>query len=350
MDITKQLFGTVSDQPVDLYTLTNDSGLVINITNYGGIIVSLLAPDRNGELADVVLGFDTLDEYVDHNPFFGCLVGRYANRLAGGRFSLNGTEYVLVQNNGPNHLHGGRKGFDKMVWQSEPFSSEASAGLHLTHFSPNGDEGYPGNLSVEVRYTLDNENGLTIDYSATVDQPTIINLTNHSYFNLAGSGSILDHVMQLNADYTTPVDKTLIPTGELCSVASTPFNFRQPTPIGARIDQPDDQLQFGGGYDHNWVLNNSVDTLGLAARVSEPTSGRMLEVHTTQPGVQFYTSNMLPDLMGKGGQSYTRRSGFCLETQHFPNSPNQPDFPSVVLRPGEIFHETTIFKFLVTPS
>jgi aldose 1-epimerase len=348
MDLRQQPFGTVNGVPVNLYTLSNDNGLSAGITNYGGIIVSLLAPNRDGQLGDVVLGFDSLEDYLQKNPFFGCLVGRYANRIAGGSFTLNGVGYTLAQNNGPNHLHGGLKGFDKVIWQAETESSDNAASLRLHYLSRDGEEGYPGNLSVNVVYALSNDNALKIDYQATTDQATILNLTNHTYFNLAGRGDILGHVMTLNAEQFTPVDAALIPTGELRSARGTPMDFTRPIPIGDRINAPDEQVSLGRGYDHNWILNNPEGSLTLAARVTEPASGRVLEVLTTQPGVQFYTGNMLPDrLAGKQGQTYSKRSGFCLETQHFPDSPNQPDFPSVVLQPEDTYHQTTIFKFSV---
>jgi aldose 1-epimerase len=352
MNISKEPFGnTAEGTPVDLYTLVNDHGVEVKITNYGGIIVSLLVPDRQGEMADVVLGFETLTPYLDRHPFFGALVGRYANRIAGGKFSLNGLEYSLAQNNGPNHLHGGLKGFDKAVWQADPFSGEEKVGLNLTYLSPDGEEGYPGALTARVDYTLNNDQALKIDYYATTDQDTILNLTNHTYFNLAGTGDILDHVVMLNAGQFTPIDQTLIPTGELRDVKGTPMDFTQPVAIGARINQDDDQLRYAQGYDHNWVLNNPEGALGLAATVYEPTTGRVLEVYTTQPGVQFYTGNFLNGAFtGKGGTTYHQRTGFCLETQHFPNSPNQPDFPSVLLRPGQQYAQTTVFKFSTRQS
>ncbi|HXF61132.1 MAG TPA: aldose epimerase family protein [Caldilineaceae bacterium] len=346
MQLNQQPFGAVkAGAMVDLYTLSNDQGLTTTITNYGGIITTLLAPDRHGQPGDVVLGYDTLDDYVARNPYFGCITGRYANRIAQGRFTLNGKTYQLAQNNGPNHLHGGLVGFDKVIWAAEPFTAPDGVGLTLTYLSPDGEEGYPGNLSVTVTYTLTDDNALRIDYAATTDQPTILNLTNHTYFNLAGHGDILDHVLMLNADAFTPVDETAIPYGELRPVAGTPFDFRQPTRIGERIEQDDEQLRFGQGYDHNWVINGSPGELRLAAVLTEATSGRTLEVYTTQPGIQFYSGNLLPDLTGKGGQRYTRRSGLCLETQHFPDSPNQPSFPSTVLEPGQKYLETTVFKF-----
>lgn len=348
MDIKKQPFGkTESGMPVDLLTLSNDNGLEVKISNYGGIVVSVMTPDRNGEFGDIVLGFDTLEEYVQQNPYFGCIVGRCANRIAQGKFRLNGVAYKLARNNGQNHLHGGIRGFDKVVWTAEAVTGEGEVGLKLTYLSRDGEEGYPGNLSVEVIYTSTHQNELKIDYAATTDQVTIVNLSNHSYFNLAEAGDVLGHEIMINADRFTPVDETLIPTGELRAVKGTPMDFTQPTLIGARINQPDEQLQLAGGYDHNWVLNNPEGSLILAARVKEPTSGRVMEVYTTQPGVQFYTGNFLDELVGKGGRVYRKRSGFCLETQHFPDSPNQPGFPSVVLRPGERYAHTTVFKFAV---
>lgn len=348
MDIQQQLFGkTESGLPVDLFTLSNDNGLGVKISNYGGIVVSVMTPDRQGEFGDIVLGFDTLEEYVRQNPYFGCIVGRYANRIAQGKFKLDGVEYKLAQNNGQNHLHGGIKGFDKVVWTAEAVTGEGEVGLKLTYLSQDGEEGYPGNLSVEVVYTFTQHNELKIDYAAATDRVTIVNLSNHSYFNLAEAGDVLGHEIMINADRFTPVDETLIPTGELRAVKGTPMDFTRSTPIGARIDQPDEQLQLAGGYDHNWVLNNPDGSLSLAARVKEPTSGRVLEVYTTQPGVQFYTGNFLDELVGKGGQVYRKRSGFCLETQHFPDSPNQPNFPSVVLNPGERYEQTTVFRFAV---
>lgn len=348
MNIHKQPFGQSNQQPVDLYTLTNDHGITTQITNYGGTIVTLHTPDRNGRLGDIVLGFDTLAEYQTRSPFFGCIAGRYANRLANAQFTLDGVTYPLAANNGPNHLHGGLRGFDKVVWQAETAQRDGAVALQLRYRSPDGEEGYPGNLDVTLTYTLTNGNELRIDYRATTDKPTILNLTNHTYFNLAGQGKILDHLMMIDADRFTPVNATLIPTGDLPSVAGTPFDFRTATAIGARIAQDHEQLRYGGGYDHNWVLNRPEEGLRPVITVTESTSGRRLTVATSQPGVQFYTGNMMPDaLPGKGGQVYTKRSGFCLETQHFPDSPNQPHFPSTVLRPGEQYQETTVFTFSI---
>src|SRR2546428_10144291 len=317
------------------------------IMTYGGILVSLRVPDRNGKLEDVVLGYDNLEGYLKNNsPHFGAIIGRYGNRIAKGRFTLNGREYRLAQNNGENHLHGGIKGFDKVIWKAREVKSKEGVGLSLTYLSRDGEEGYPGNLSATVVYMLTNSNELKIDYKATTDKDTILNLTNHSYFNLAGRGSILTHQVMIKADRFTPVDQGLIPTGELKSVHGTPMDFTQPTVIGARIEQHDQQLIFGKGYDHNWVLNRNDNALTLAARVYEPETGRVLEVYTTEPGLQFYTGNFLDgSIRGKAGQVYQKRYGFCLETQHFPDSPNKPHFPAVALKPGQRYATTTIYKF-----
>jgi len=350
MNLEQQTFENIlGSKSVSLFTLTNDGGTAIGITNYGGIVTSILAPDRAGNLADVVLGFDDLADYAGNRPFFGCIAGRFANRIARGRFILDGREYSLARNDGLNHLHGGRKGFDRRLWQAEPFSNDKTAGVALTYISPDGEEGYPGELTAKVTYTLDNENALRIDYEATTDKDTIVNLTNHSYFNLAGGGDILDHELLINADYFTVIDDTLIPTGELRAVTGRPLDFSQPTPIGARIGEDNDQLLFAGGYDHNWVLNRGGEGLTLAARVTDPASGRVLETYTTQPGMQFYSGNFLDGTVtGKGGVAYGRRTGFCLETQHFPDSPNQPEFPSTVLRPGQTFAQSTVYKFTIS--
>lgn len=345
--IRKQAFGKTADgQAVDLYTLTNASGVEAGIMTYGGIVVSLKVPDRNGKLEDVVLGYDRLDGYLQKNPFFGALAGRYGNRIAKGRFTLNGREYTLARNNGENHLHGGIKGFDKMVWKAKEVEEKDGVGLSLSYVSKDGEEGYPGNLSTTVIYTLTNNNELRIDYRASTDKDTVVNLTNHSYFNLAGSGDILKHEVMINADTFTPVDAGLIPTGELRSVKGTPFDFSRPHAIGERIDQPDEQLTFGKGYDHNWVINHRDGALALAARIYEPGTGRVMEVYTKEPGMQFYTGNFLDgSITGKGGQVYRKRAGFCMETQHFPDSPNKPNFPSTVLRPGQTYTTTTVYKF-----
>jgi aldose 1-epimerase len=347
--IGKQPFGKTADgTSVELYTLTNSSGVEAKIMTYGGIVVSLKVPDRNGKLDDVVLGYDGLDGYLTSHPYFGTITGRYANRIAKGKFTLDGREYTLAQNNGENHLHGGIKGFDKVVWKAREVKIKDGVGVELTYVSRDGEEGYPGNLSVTVTYTLTNKNELKIVYAATTDKATIVNLTNHSYFNLAGpkAGDILGHELMLNADRFTPVDRTLIPTGELRSVKGTPMDFTKPTAIGARIEQKDEQLLFGLGYDHNWVLNKTGASLTLAARVYEPTTGRVMEVYTTEPGIQFYTGNFLDGtITGKGGKVYQKRYGFCLETQHFPDSPNKPSFPSTVLRPSRKYTQTTVYKF-----
>ena len=349
VQMKKQPFGKTADgQAVDLYTLTNPNGLEAAITNYGGIVVRLKTPDRNGQLADVVLGFDTLDDYLKGHPYFGAIIGRYGNRIAKGRFQLNGVEYKLAVNNGENHLHGGLKGFDKVVWNARDVSTAEAPALELTYTSKDGEEGYPGTLHVTVVYTLTPANELKIDYAATTDKDTIVNLTNHSYFNLAGQGEgdILGHELMINASRFTPVDAGLIPTGELRSVEGTPFDFRKPVAIGARINQDDQQLKYGNGYDHNFVLDRTGDGLVLAARVTEPKSGRVMEVYTTEPGIQFYSGNFLDGSnKGKGGKIYQRRYGFCLETQHFPDSPNKPDFPSTVLRPGAKYQSTTVYRF-----
>jgi aldose 1-epimerase len=346
--IQRSAFGKMPDgQTIDPYTLTNRNGMQVGITNYGGRVVSILVPDRHGAMGDVVLGFDNLDGYLADNPFFGALVGRYANRIAHAEFKLDGVTYHLEKNDGPNSLHGGSKGFDKQVWKARELPG-SEPGLELTYLSPDGEEGYPGNLSVKVVYTLTNSNGLRIDYRATTDKDTVLNLTNHSYFNLAGQGNgdILKQVMMINADRFTPVDATLIPTGELRSVQGTPFDFRKPTAIGARINDDYEQLKLGKGYDHNFILNRHGAGLELAARATDPESGRVLEVLTTQPGLQFYTGNFLDGTIhGKGGKVYGHRYAFCLETQHFPDSPNQPSFPSAELKPGQTYHQVTEFKF-----
>ena len=346
-NITQADFGRMPDgTAIQIYSLTNKSGVQARITNYGGILVSLKAPDRHGAMADVVLGFDSLAGYLANpGPFFGALIGRYGNRIGHAKFSLNGVEYHLEKNDGDNSLHGGAHGFDKRVWTPRPLPD---GGLELTYVSKDGEGGYPGNLTVTVTYHLTDANELKIDYAATTDKDTVVNLTNHAYFNLrgAGSGDILGHRLTLNADRFTPVDSGLIPTGELRPVEGTPFDFRKPTVIGARIEQNDEQLKLGRGYDHNWIINRSGNGLALAAHVEEPESGRVLEVLTTQPGVQFYTGNFLDgSAKGKDGKVYARRFGFCLETQHFPDSPNKKDFPSTVLKPGQQFQSTTVYRF-----
>lgn len=331
-----------------IYTLTNANGLEAKIASHGGIVMALKTPDRAGRLADIVLGFDALEPYFAGTPYFGAIIGRYGNRIANGRFTLDGVTYTLAQNNGTNALHGGLKGFDKQEWQGEPFADETGSGLRLRYVSPDGEEGFPGTLSVEVVYRLGHDNALHIEYSAVTDKPTIVNLTNHSYFNLSGDRTrpVTDHVMRIDADRYTPVSDKLIPTGELREVDGTPFDFRTPRPIGARIDQADEQLGYGQGYDHNYVLNQSRPGEEIvAAKVVEPNSGRTLTVRTTEPGMQFYTGNYLNGKPPGQGTTFDRRCGFCLETQHFPDSPNQPDFPSTVLRPGETYRTRTIYGF-----
>jgi aldose 1-epimerase len=348
--VNQQPFGRTDDgTAVDLFTLTNKSGAEAKITNYGGIVISLKVPDRNGKFDDVVLGYDNLDGYLKNNgPYMGAIIGRYANRIAKGTFKLSGVEYRLAVNNGPNHLHGGLKGFDKVVWTAKPLRVPNGAALKLTYLSKDGEESYPGRLSATVIYTLTDANELRIDYSATTDKRTVVNLTSHSYFNLAGQGNgdILKHQLFINANRFTPTDAGSIPTGELRAVRGTPFDFTRPAEIGARIDQNDQQLKFGNGYDHNFVLNKQGKSLTLAARAYEATTGRAMQVYTTEPGVQLYAGNFLDgSITGKDGKVYQRRYGFCLEAQHFPDSPNQPKFPSVVLTPGQRYTQTTIYKF-----
>jgi aldose 1-epimerase len=329
--------------------LRNRSGLEIKITNYGGALVSLRTPDRGGRMADIVLGYDDPAGYVADTSYFGALIGRYANRIAKGEFRLNGVEYQLAKNNGVNHLHGGARGFHKVIWQAREMTRTDGVALELTYLSKDGDEGYPGNLTVAATYVLTNTNELRIEYAASTDKETIVNLTHHSYFNLAGAGAgdVLRHELKINADKFTPVDDTLIPTGEIKAVRGTPFDFTRATAIGSRIDEADQQLVRGRGYDHNFVLNKKGHELSLAASVYEPSSGRALEMWTTEPGVQLYTGNFLDGVRGKSGKIYDRRGGFCLEAQHFPDSPNHPDFPSTVLKPGEHYSQTTVYKFTV---
>jgi aldose 1-epimerase len=343
-EIKKAPFGTVDGQEVDIYTLTSPKGIEARITNYGGIVVSLKTPDKSGKSGDIVQGFDDLKGYLQDEPYFGALIGRYANRIGKAKFTLEGKEYTLAVNNGANALHGGIKGFDKRVWTA----AVKGASLELTYVSKDGEEGYPGTLTAKVVYTLNAKGELRIDYSATTDKTTVLNLTNHTYFNLKGQGNgdILDHDLTLYASRYTPVDSGLIPTGELVPVKGTPFDFLTAHKVGERIGGSDEQLKLGGGYDHNWVLDAKAGTLAKAAEVYEATSGRVLEVWTTQPGIQFYTGNFLDGtLKGKEGKTYPRRAALCLETQHFPDSPNKPAFPSVVLKPGKAYHQTTVWKF-----
>jgi aldose 1-epimerase len=347
--VARAPFGRLPDRTqVDGYTIRNARGTSMHVINYGAIITSLRTRDAQGRFDDIVLGFDDLDGYLKESPYFGAIVGRYANRIAKGRFSLGGRTYQLPVNNGPNSLHGGTRGFDKVVWRATGFENDTAAGVVLTHVSPDGDMGYPGRMEVRVTYTLTDSDELIVDYHATTTRPTPVNLSQHSYFNLAGGGQrdILGHLLQLEASRYTPVDSTLIPTGELAPVAGTPFDFRTATAIGARIGESHQQLRFGGGYDHNFVLDRRGGGLQHAARVVEPQTGRTLDVFTDQPGLQFYSGNFLDgSIHGKAGRSYAHRYGFCLETQRFPDSPNQAAFPTTILRPGERYQSRTVFRF-----
>jgi aldose 1-epimerase len=349
--ITKEPFGSVGGQAVDRYTLKNCNKMEVKILTYGGILQEISVPDRRNRVANVTLGFDNLADYVAKSPYFGCITGRYANRIALGQFTLDGTPYQLATNNPPNHLHGGNVGFDKRVWAAEPFKNAKTVGLELTYTSPDGEESYPGELTTEVTYTLTERNEIVMDYHATTDAPTIVNLTNHAYWNLEGEGTsdIYDHVLELNAPRYTPVDATLIPTGAIDPVAGTPLDFTKPTAIGDRIRDGHPQLVIGRGYDHNWVLDRSnpnKKALVLAARVREPDSGRVLSIYTTEPGIQFYSGNFLDGtLVGTSGRMYRQGDGFALETQHYPDSPNHSNFPSTVLRPGEVYETQTIYQF-----
>ncbi|GAO29064.1 aldose epimerase family protein [Geofilum rubicundum] len=337
-NIKKEDFGTLSSgEQIDLYTLTGSTGIKVKIMTYGGAIVSLETPDRDGQLTDVTLGFDNLADYETHRVFFGALIGRFGNRIAKGEFTLDGETYQLATNNDPNHLHGGVEGYDRVVWEAEPVEDEEAPGLKLSYLSLDGEEGYPGNLDIVVTYTLKGDE-LHIDYEATTDKATPVNLTNHAFYNLAGEGSILDHVLMINAPAYTPVDSTLIPTGEMVDVAGTPFDFNTPHVIGARIDSVD------GGYDHNYVLAEG-EGLVLAARLEDPQSGRFMEVLTTEPGLQFYSGNFLDGTQSRGDWVFNKHNGLCLETQHFPDSPNQENFPSTILRPGEKYETTTVMRF-----
>ncbi len=335
---------------IKLYTLKNESGMTVCVTNYGAIITSIIVPDRNGKRADVALGYDRVEDYINavDKPYFGAVVGRYGNRIAKGEFTLDGETYSLLQNNGENHLHGGAIGFDKVVWAVDEYVEGKS--LTLSYLAKDKEEGYPGNLELTIIYTLADDNSLVVDYHATTDKATPINVTQHTYFNLKGEGhgTILDHKLMLNAKTFTPVDESLIPTGEMPAVAGTPFDFTTAKAIGRDIDQQNEQLVFGLGYDHNWILNKDgkEGELSLAAQVHEPSSGRVMEIYTTEPGIQFYCGNFLDGrLKGKSGKPYVHRGGFCLETQHFPDSPNQPNFPSTILKPGETYESKTVFKF-----
>jgi aldose 1-epimerase len=347
--VTHKPFGkTAEGAAVELYTLSNAKGMEAGIMTYGGAVVSLTAPDRAGKFGDVLLGLDAVEGYQKQTAFLGALIGRYGNRIGHGSFTLGGKKYALPKNDGDNTLHGGPQGFDKRIWNAAEVKSAEGPALEMTYVSKDGEEGFPGTLNVKVIYTLTDNNELKIDYTATTDKETVVNLTNHSYFNLAGAGvgDILNHQVTILADRFTPVDSGLIPTGELRAVSGTPFDFTKATAIGARIGQTDQQLQFGKGYDHNWVLNNSNGSMAKAAEVYEQGSGRVMEVLTTEPGLQFYTGNFLDGtIKGKGGKTYGHRSGFCMETQHFPDSPNKPAFPSTTLQPGQTYHTTTVYRF-----
>ena len=348
MDIDVTTFGKMPDgREVRAYHLRNATGMSAKIITYGAIVVSLEAPDQDGQTDDIVLGYDNLADYLKETPYFGAIVGRYGNRIGKGKFTLDGVTYTLATNDGENHLHGGLKGFDKVVWDDEPVWRPDGVGVKLTYLSADGEEGYPGNLQATVIYVLTNDNELRIEYEATTDKATPVNLTHHGYFNLTGARrDILGHELMLNADKFTPVDAGLIPTGHRVDVTDTPMDFRKATPIGARIEDDYEQLKFGGGYDHNWVLDKNGKIMTLAARVYEPTTGRVMEVRTTEPGIQFYAGNFLDGtLTGKGGIVYQHRYGFCLETQHFPDSPNKPGFPSTILRPGSTYETTTVYRF-----
>ncbi|MCR4396135.1 MAG: galactose mutarotase [Candidatus Saccharicenans sp.] len=343
MKIEERTVAEYHGRPVKIFDLENEHGLKARLMNYGATLVSLLVPDRAGHLEDITLGYDSFEGYLGNNPYFGATVGRFANRIGGARFVLGGREYLLARNEGPNHLHGGLKGFDKVMWEAGPVSDSHSVGVRFSYLSPDGEEGYPGNLDCQVTYLLNENDELHLAYLATTDRPTHVNLTHHSYFNLAGSRkeNILEHELQIIASRFTPADEHLIPTGEIKEVAGTPLDFLKPQAIGRRLGE------LAAGYDHNFVLD-SQGGLALAARVVEPESGRVMELYTTEPGLQFYSGNFLDGtIRGKGGRPYGRHSGFCLEPQHFPDSPNKPQFPTTVLKAGEIFKSLTVFKFLV---
>ena len=350
MKINKELFGELDGKQVDIYTLTNSNHIEVKITNYGGTVTSIKLPDKKGKFDDVALGFNDLEDYIKNSSYLGCIVGRYGNRIGNAEFSLDGKKYSLAKNNGLNNLHGGLRGFDKVLWEAEPVIGEDYQSLKLTFLSRDGEEGFPGNLKVEVIYTLTDDDSLRIDYTATTDKATVVNLTNHTYWNLAGEGSgdVLKHQLMINADFFTPIDQGSIPTGELRPVVNTPMDFRKPRVIGEGVDSDYEQIKLCRGYDHNYIINPDEDReLKLAATVFEPESGRYMEVYTTEPGIQFYSANFLFGITGKSGREYGPRGAFCLETQHFPDSPNKPEFPSVVLRPGEIYKTTTIHRFSV---
>lgn len=348
--VTKSNFGSYKGITADLYTLKNANGVEVGITNYGGIVVSIRVPDKEGNIEDITLGFDSLSGYLQQGvPYFGAIIGRYGNRIADGKFELDGVEYQLAKNDGPNHLHGGAKGFDKVLWEASEFKTDDAVGVKLNYLSKDMEEGYPGNLDVTVTYSLNEENELLIDYKANTDKKTIINLTNHAYFNLSGDlgEKVLDHVVMINAERFLPVSSTLIPTGELKPVEGTPFDFTDPTAIGKRIEADDQQLKYGLGYDHAWVLEGEAGEMRLAAAVYEPESGRYMEVETVEPAIQFYTGNFLDGTLSGKGELFQHRSGFCLETEAFPDAPNQPAFPSVELAPGDTYTTSSIYRFSV---
>ena len=352
--ISKQAYGEVDGKKASLYTLVNAKGMAMTVTDYGAIVVSLTAPDRNGKMADIVLGYDSLAKYVKDTPYFGCVVGRYGNRIANGKFKLDGKEYTLATNNVPGgipcHLHGGIKGYDKVLWASKEMKKDGAVGLKLNYLSKDGEEGYPGNLNITVTYWLTDNNVFRVEYLATTDKATPVNLTQHSYFNLAGEGSgdILGHKLMLKASKYTPVDKGLIPAGSILPVAGTPFDFTTPHAIGERVNADNEQIKFGGGYDHNWVLDNQSGKMALAGELSEVKSGRKMEIWTKEPGIQFYCGNFLDGkLIGKSGKAYNYRNGLCLETQHYPDGPNQPNFPSTILKPGKKYQTATEYRFSV---
>lgn len=349
--VTKEPFGkTAAGEAIELYTLTNAKGMKVRIMNYGGTIVSMEVPDRDGKMGDVSLGFDTADGYLGEHPNFGTLIGRYGNRIGKAQFTLDGKTYKLAVNNGENHLHGGLVGYGRKIWATKAVDDAPDATIELKYTSADGEENYPGKLDVTVQYILTADNALEIHYTATTDKKTVVNLTNHAYFNLSGEDTILDHEVQINASKFTPVDKGLIPTGQLQDVKGTPFDFTKPTKIGDRInDTKDKQIEYGLGYDHNWVLDRTGDGMFLAATVTSAKSGRVMEVRTMEPGLQFYTGNFLNgSVKGKGGKAYPKRAGFCMETQHYPDSPNKPQFPSTVLEPGKTYHTATSYRFVTS--
>ncbi len=345
LSISKAPFGESPDGPVDIYTFTNKNGIEARVINYGALLVSLKTPDKNGQFEDIVLGFDSLAGYLGDHPYFGATIGRYSNRIAKGKFTLDGETYTLATNNGPNHLHGGPGGFGRQLWSAEELKTDDAIGVKLTYVSEDMEEGYPGKLTVETSYLLNNKNELFMQYSATSDRATICNLTNHTYFNLKAEGDILDHQLMIKANNITPVDETLIPTGELMPVEGTPFDFRNPKPIGAEINGEHEQMKIGGGYDHNYVINKASSGMELIAYFSENTTGRVVEVYSEEPGVQFYSGNFLNGKVSGKGKTYEYRTGFCLETQHFPNSPNEPDFPSTRLGAGKRYTTQTMWRF-----